>query len=87
MRDHGIAQAERIVQEAEKETGLEEGLWVSMNKGDWRKGLVAGLIRSRVLMDNGWLAQRLSMGARNAVGRTIRAAKGQAGTDWAAGLE
>jgi hypothetical protein len=34
--------------------------------------LVAGLIRERSLVDNGWLAQRLQRGARNAVSRTIR---------------
>jgi hypothetical protein len=46
-----------------------------MKKGDWRKGLVAGLIRERSLVDNGWLAQRLQMGARNAASRTIREAR------------
>jgi hypothetical protein len=45
-----------------------------MQKGDWRKGLVAGLIRRRALVDNGWLAEHLQMGARNAVSRTIRMA-------------
>jgi hypothetical protein len=27
--------------------------WVLISKGDWRKGLVAGLIRKRSLVDNG----------------------------------
>jgi hypothetical protein len=40
--------------------------------------LVAGLIRKRALVDNGWFAERLQMGARNTVNRTIRAAKNHA---------
>ena len=36
------------------------------------------------LVDNGWLAERLSMGARNAVSRTIRAAKERVKPDRAA---
>ncbi len=34
--------------------------------------MTAALIRERALIDNGWLAERLHMGARNAVSRTIR---------------
>jgi hypothetical protein len=45
-----------------------------MKKGDWRKGLVAGLIRKRALVDNGWLAEKLHMGARNAVSRSVKGA-------------
>ena len=48
-----------------------------MRKGDWRKGLVAGLVRRRALVDNGWLANRLHTGVRNAVSRTIRSAEQQ----------
>jgi hypothetical protein len=69
-RDHGRAEAERIIGLAQKEFGIAD--WKALNKGDWRKGLVAGLIRKRSLVDNGWLADRLHMGARNAVSRTIR---------------
>ena len=39
------------------------------------KGLVAGLIRSRSLVANDWLAERLHMGARNTVSRSIRHAR------------
>lgn len=38
---------------------------------DWRKGLVARLIREHSLVANRWLRERLHMGARNAVSRTI----------------
>jgi len=44
-------------------------------KGDWRKGMLAALIRKRALVDNGWPATRLSMGARNAVSRSIKQSK------------
>jgi REP element-mobilizing transposase RayT len=53
----------------------EEEEWGKMRKGDWRKGVVAGMIRERSLVDNGWLAERLHMGARNAVSRTIKEAR------------
>ena len=46
-----------------------------MRKVDWRKGVVAGMVRERCLVDNGWLAERLHMGARNAVSRTIKEAR------------
>jgi hypothetical protein len=55
--------------------GLEPADWETMNKGDWRKGLVAGMIRRRALVDNGWLAEHLHMGARNAVSRTVKQAQ------------
>ena len=45
--------------------------WAAMKKGDWRKGQVAGIIRRRALADNGWLAKRLHMGARNTASRTM----------------
>ncbi|NNC87728.1 MAG: hypothetical protein HKN82_04620 [Akkermansiaceae bacterium] len=33
------------------------------------------MIRERALIDNGWLTERLHMGARNAVSRIIRQAR------------
>ncbi len=48
------------------------GACASIKEGGWRKRLVAGLIRERALVDNGWLAERLHMGTRNAVSRSIR---------------
>ena len=71
-RDHGAAEAKRIIAVAEKV--LEVSDWAAMKKGDWRKGLVAGLIRRRSLIDNGWLAKHLEMGARSAVSRIMRQA-------------
>jgi hypothetical protein len=49
--------------------------WVLISKGDWRKGLVAGLIRKRSLVDNGWLARHLAMGSRTAVSRIMGQAR------------
>jgi len=51
------------------------GDWTELKKADWRKGLVAVLIRQRSLVDNGWLAERLAMGARTAVSRIMREAR------------
>jgi len=50
----------------------------------WFKGLVAGIIRGRFMVDNGRLAERLHMGARNAVSRTIRLADNHLKADRAA---
>ena len=74
-RDHGLAEAERIVSLAEEHFDLNREQWTALKKSDWRKGLVAGLIRQRALIDNGWLAERLHMGARNAVSRIIQHAR------------
>jgi hypothetical protein len=73
--DHGVAETRRIVLEAGIVLHIAENEWEALKKGDWRKGLVAGLIRQRSLVDNGWLAEHLHMGARNAVSRTIREAR------------
>lgn len=68
-RDHGAVEAERIVGLAQEELGMED--WSEWPKGDWRKGLVAVLIRKRSLVDNGWLARHLEMGSRTAVSRIM----------------
>ena len=68
-------EAERIVGLAEEQFDLNSVQWAALKKSDWRKGLVAGLILKRALIDNGWLADRLHMGARNAVSRIIQHAR------------
>ena len=80
-RDHGIAEAERIIAQAERDLEIAPDDWTGMRKGDWRKGLLAGIIRRRALVDNGWLAQRLHMGSRNAVSRTIKMADQRVAAD------
>jgi len=68
-------------QAAPKVEVLAAGGWATLKKGDWRKGLVASLIRERSLVDNGWVCERLHMGARNAVSRTISQCRNQLKTD------
>lgn len=80
-RDHGISEAERIIEEANRILKIDDDAWLTMRKGDWRKGLVAGIIRERALVDNGWLARRLHMGARNTVSRSISMSKEQSARD------
>ncbi len=70
-----MAKAERIIEEAVKVFGLADDAWSDLPKGDWRKGLVAGLIRERALVPNTWLTERLNMGATGAVSRTIAEAR------------
>jgi hypothetical protein len=69
----GVTEARRVLALAEQEFGLTD--WSSLKKGDWRKGLVAGIIRKRSLVPNSWLAEELDMGVPNAVSRTIRLAR------------
>lgn len=80
-RDHGVAEAERLIGLACKVFEVKKKEWGEMRKGDWRKGVVAGMIRERSLVDNGWLAERLHMGARNAVSRTIKEGRDHAKKD------
>ena len=68
-----MIEAERIVSLAQKELGISD--WSEWPKGDWRKGPVAVLIRKRSLVDKGWLAKRLEMGARTAVSRIMGQAR------------
>ena len=68
-------EAERIIDQAIKAFGIQDRQWARMKKGDWRKGVVAGLIREHALVDNGWVSKRLHMGARGAVSRSIREAR------------
>ena len=75
VRDHGIVGAQRLIAAAEGVFELEPADWGELSKGDWRKGLVAGLIRDTSLAPNSWVAERLAMGATGAVSRTIRQAR------------
>ncbi len=77
-RDHGIAEAERICSLAEGVFDLDRDDWPRLGKGDWRKGLVAGMIRDRALVPNRWVSERLAMGAVGGVSRTISDARTQA---------
>jgi len=72
-RDHGEAEALRIARQAQEGLGITD--WRELTKGDWRKGLVAALIRQRSLVHNGWLAEHLAMGARTAVSRIMHEAR------------
>ena len=81
VRDHGKKEAERVIAVTAQVFGLKRSDWERLPKGDWRKGLVAGLIRERALVPNAWLAQRLRMGATGAVSRTIREARELAAHD------
>ena len=46
IRDHGVTTAERVIKAAETVFVLDVEDWGDLPKGDWRKGLVAGLIRA-----------------------------------------
>jgi putative transposase len=74
-RDHGEAEAERLVILGLEHLGLLEsvdGRMVHMRKGDPRKVVIATLVKSRTSVGNEWLAQRLEMGHSRAMSRLIR---------------
>lgn len=81
VREHEQKEAERIIEVGAVLFGLGQNGWNALPKGDWRKGLVAGLIRERALVPNGWVTTRLTMGATGAVSRTIREARELAARD------
>ncbi len=63
-RAHDEAEAENLATQALAFLGLGRGpeSLSKLRKGDWRKVLVAVLLRERTSVGNGWLAERLSMG-------------------------
>jgi len=74
-REHGEAEAEKLVMLGLEHVGLvdpPEGRMVRTRKGDPRKVAIAIVVKSRTIVSNEWLAQRLEMGHSRAMSRLIR---------------
>jgi len=73
---HGEREAERLVAVGLRELKLcdEEGMLLSVRKGDPRKVALATLLRTHTSISNPWIAKRLEMGHDRSVSRLIRQA-------------
>ncbi len=73
QREHGEAEAERIVRSAVKILGLPATAvaLTKLPKSDGRKVALAALLRDRTSVGNPWIATRLAMGHPGSVTRMI----------------
>ena len=73
LREHGEAEAERIVRRAVKIVGLPgtADAMAKLPKSDGRKVAVAVLLRDRTSVGNSWIANRLAMGHSGSVSRML----------------
>jgi hypothetical protein len=72
-RDHGERGAELLMLAAAPELGLPPSAeeLALLRKGDWRKAMLAALIRKRTGASTGWIAGRLGMGHPGSVSRLV----------------
>lgn len=85
LRDHGEAEALRILMEGKRQLGLpedEEGLR-TIRKSDPRKVLLARILREKTTISNEWITRHLEMGHPGSVSRLISLSR----MDGEAGLE
>ena len=73
LKDHGEAEAERLVGSALQLLGIadDRSELSRLKKGDPRKVIVAMLLRKRTTVGNAWIAERLEMGHSSSVSRTV----------------
>lgn len=72
-REHDERMAKRMLTVGMKKIGLKEEVLADLPKNDVRKLAVAGWVKSRTVISNGWLAGRLKMGHEMNVSRAIKA--------------
>ena len=72
-RDHGERDAELLILGATAGLGLPSAFedLALLRKGDWRKAMLAALIRKRIGAGNAWIASRLGMGHPGSVSRIV----------------
>ena len=72
-KDHGEAEAVRLVREAEKvlELPTDRRSTEGLRKGDERKVLLAALLRRRTSVGLGWISEKLVMGHPGSVSRLV----------------
>jgi len=61
-RDHGEAEARRLIERGLRLIELECGDLAGLKKGDWRKRAIGRAVRRRTVMPVTWIAQILEMG-------------------------
>jgi hypothetical protein len=74
IRDHGQAEAERLIAAGLSERGLQEEMLAGLRRSDPRKAVIARTVRERTAVPLAWLAKRLHMGTPMNVSRLTRRA-------------
>ena len=67
IRDHGEADARKLIDEALKTIGLEKAELLKLRKLDPKKAMVVRLIRKHTRVKLDWIASELRMGVRSSV--------------------
>jgi hypothetical protein len=74
LREHGVAEAERLLLKALPALGLPVSAeeLATLRKADPRKAAIVILLRKRTAVANGWIAERLAMGHASTVSRLAK---------------
>ena len=72
IREHGLAEAERLIVAGLRERGLEKGELSGLRRSDARKAEIARVVRAQTAVPLNWLARRLHMGTPMTVSRLSR---------------
>jgi REP element-mobilizing transposase RayT len=75
-KEHGEAEARRLLAAGLACCGLAEGDLGVLRKGEARKAAIAALIRRRTAVPNAWIAQALQLGHVSRVSHVVRTAQG-----------
>jgi len=71
-RDHGEAEAKRLLKRGLAAAGLRPGQLPGLRKCDWRKRAIAHVIRKRTVVPVAWIVEALAMGHPNGAAGLIR---------------
>jgi putative transposase len=74
FKAHGEQEAMRLLEAGSRDVGLPAEP-AALKKSDFRKVLLAMVIRERTGVENGWIAQRLAMGSPTSVSRLVSAGR------------
>ena len=77
LRDHGEAEARRLLARGLEVVGLTANDLAALPRGDERKAALAAMLRSRTTVSNAWTAQSLFMGHPSRVTHCVKTARNQ----------
>jgi hypothetical protein len=72
QRDHGIGEAQRLLERGLRCVGLQSEELAGLKKGDQRKAAKAAFIRAHTAVPNAWIAQQLQLGHVSRVSHCAR---------------
>jgi putative transposase len=73
VQNHSEVRAEALVKAGLAVCKLDGEALLALPRGDWRKALIAQVVKAETTVPLGWIAGRLEMGARSTVSREIGA--------------